>query len=545
MTSNLQLRECILTKEEGKSFGFFLRIEKDKAGHLIRSVEKNGPAFLSGLKDGDRLLRVDGLFVDEREHIEVVELIKASGNSVTLLILDEASYENAKKRGQNLSELKPNHSTCQSMMNGVASSKLQPRLCYLMKEKNTYGFSLKTIQGIKGIFLSNLVPNGAAVKAGVQENDRIIEVNGENVENGTHEQIANKVKNSGDRVLFLLADKDTEEYYHKKKLKLNMETATLKLLPLNPRIVELKKGSDGYGFYLREEHYRKGHFIKNIETGSPAEKAGLKDNDRVLAVNGESVEELQHEGVVEKIRLGGEKASLLVVDKETDELYTLAGISPFLYEQEIQHLVKSSAHSVTAASIQAQMAAPTLTPQDNGAVNYKPKLCTLVKGPNGYGFHLNAIKNVPGQYIKEVVKGSPADISGLKDEDVLVEVNEVNVEMQFYEDVVMRIREAGPRLTLLVTSRDAYEYFKALNIHITSAMANPVTKFTESPSYTKESPAEREKSSLISTESPAYTKEPQAEPEKFSNNSSNRVSSSSCSLFEEATQKEEEEDTQM
>ncbi|XP_030059617.1 Na(+)/H(+) exchange regulatory cofactor NHE-RF3 isoform X2 [Microcaecilia unicolor] len=545
MTSNLQPRECILTKEEGKSFGFFLRIEKGKVGHLIRSVEKNGPACKSGLKDGDRLLRVDGLFVDEKEHAEVVELIKTSGNSVSLLVLDEASYENEKKREKNLSELKPNQSTGQSMMNGVTSSNLQPRLCYLMKEKNTYGFSLKTTQGIKGIFLSNLVPNGAAVKAGVHENDRIIEVNGVNVENDTHEQVGNKVKNSGDHVLFLLTDKETEEYYHKKKLKLNAENATLELLPLKPRTVELKKGSDGYGFYLREEHDRKGQFIKNIEAGSPAKKAGLKDNDRVVAVNGESVEELQHEDVVEKIRLGGEKASLLVVDKETDEMYMLAGISPFLYKREIHRVVKTGAPSVTAVSFQAQVAAPTLTPQDSGAVKYKPKLCTLVKGSNGYGFHLNAIKNVPGQYIKEVVKGGPADISGLEDEDVLVEVNGVNVEMQFYEDVVKRIQEAGPRLTLLVASKDAYEYLKAQNSHITSAMANPVTKFAEPPSYTKESPAEPEKSTLKSTESPTHTKKPQTEPEKFYPKSNNKVSSPPCPLSEEAAQKEEEDDTHM
>ncbi|XP_029434211.1 Na(+)/H(+) exchange regulatory cofactor NHE-RF3 [Rhinatrema bivittatum] len=524
MASALQPRECIVTKEDGKTFGFFLRIEKNKVGHLIRSVEKNGPACKAGLKDGDRVLRVDGLFVDEKEHVEVVELIKASGNSVNLLVLDEASYENAKKRGDKLSELDLNQPARQPVMNGGTSFIPQPRLCYLTKEKNTYGFSLKTTQGLKGTFLSNLAPQGAAVKAGVQEEDRIIEVNGENVENCTHEQIAVKVKSSGDTVLFLLADKETEEHYSKRKMKLSADTATLKLLPLKPRTVEMKKGSDGYGFYLREDHDRKGQFIKNIEAGSPAEKAAIKDNDRVVAVNGESVEELQHEDVVEKIRLSGGKVSLLLVDKETDELYTLAGISPCLYGREIQQAVRTDAPEVTAVLIQTPVAAAALTPQVKDVVDYKPKLCSLVKGSTGYGFHLNAVKHIPGQYIKEVVKGGPADVAGLEDEDVLVEVNGMNVEMQFYEDVVMRIQEAGPRLTLLVASKEAYEYFKAQNIRITSAMANPVTESTDPPSYTEVALAKPENSSPMPR---------------------TRASSSSCSSSSEVVQKEEEDDTRM
>lgn len=49
----------------------------------------------------------------------------------------------------------------------------------------------------------------------------------------------------------------------------------------------------------------------------------MKHNDLVVAVNGESVESLDHDSVVEMIRKGGEQTSLLVVDKETDNIYRL------------------------------------------------------------------------------------------------------------------------------------------------------------------------------------------------------------------------------
>lgn len=36
-------------------------------------------------------------------------------------------------------------------------------------------------------------------------------------------------------------------------------------------------------------------------------------------------------------------------------------------------------------------------------VNHKPRICKMVKGPNGFGFSLNMIKNKPGLFISEVL----------------------------------------------------------------------------------------------------------------------------------------------
>lgn len=49
----------------------------------------------------------------------------------------------------------------------------------------------------------------------------------------------------------------------------------------------------------------------------------MKANDLVIAVNGEPVESLNHDSVVEMIRKSGDRTSLLVVDKETDSIYRL------------------------------------------------------------------------------------------------------------------------------------------------------------------------------------------------------------------------------
>ncbi|XP_061264781.1 Na(+)/H(+) exchange regulatory cofactor NHE-RF3 isoform X2 [Bos javanicus] len=402
MASTFNPRECKLTKQEGNSYGFFLRIEKDTDGHLVRVIEKGSPAEKAGLQDGDRVLRINGVFVDKEEHMQVVDLVRKSGNSVTLLVLDGDSYEKAMKKQVDLKALgqsqEPslNDKKAPSVMNGGAQMWMQPRLCYLVKEGGSYGFSLKTVQGKNGVYMTDIKPQGVAMKAGVLADDHLIEVNGENVEDASHEEVVEKVKKSGSRVTFLLVDKETDKHHSEQKIKVKRETASLKLLPCQPRVVEMKKGNNGYGFYLRESPEQKGQIIKDIDPKSPAEKAGLKNNDLVVAVNGKSVESLDHDSVVEMIRKGGDQTSLLVVDKETDNIYKL------------------------------------------------------------------------------VQKGGPADLAGLEDEDVIIEVNGVNMLDESYEKVVDRIQSSGKTVTLLVCGKKAYDYFQAKKIPIVSSMADPL-----------------------------------------------------------------------
>ncbi|XP_063812779.1 Na(+)/H(+) exchange regulatory cofactor NHE-RF3 [Pseudophryne corroboree] len=490
MSSNVTPRELTVTKQDGKGYGFFLRVEKDEVGHLVRSVENGSVADKAGLKDGDRVLKVNGVFVDDKEHPEVVNLIVSSGNTVSLSILDEASYLNAKKNGSDLSGNK-------TAPPAEAAAAI-PTLCYLVKDKGSFGFSLKTLKGTSGVYL-NTTPGGPAAKSGIQQGDRIIEVNGKNIEGNSYDQVVTQIKESGDSVMFLVVDKATDNSFQQKKTKITADQASVRLLPNPPRTVEMTKNPDGYGFYLRQEKVRKGHFIVDIDPKSPAEKANLKDYDRIVAINGECAEQMQHEQVVEAIRKGGNKTTLLVADKATDELYAKAGLSPFIYlkQSEVPTPVKEAPKPtetpatqpapVPAPAAAAPAAAPAASPAASAPTsspdpNHKPRLCRVKKGSAGFGFNLNAIKEVPGQYLKQVGKGGPADVAGIKEDDILVEVNGVNVMEEAYDDVVMRIKQAGAEITLLVVSPDAHEHFKAQNIQITASMADPLPKAESTPS---------------------------------------------------------------
>lgn len=64
-------RLCVLKREEGESYGFHLRVERGRHGHIIRNVVLGGVAGCSGLQDGDRLLEVNNCYVDGVPHPEV------------------------------------------------------------------------------------------------------------------------------------------------------------------------------------------------------------------------------------------------------------------------------------------------------------------------------------------------------------------------------------------------------------------------------------------------------------------------------------------
>lgn len=103
--------------------------------------------------------------------------------------------------------------------------------------------------GPPGIFVKEVSPGGIAHKAGVKANDRLVEINGENIEGCSHNQVVDKVNTAGNRIVFLLVDEEADEYYKNKKIKACF--ATIKYLPHKPRIIELTKGSEGFGFLLR------------------------------------------------------------------------------------------------------------------------------------------------------------------------------------------------------------------------------------------------------------------------------------------------------
>ncbi|XP_075765874.1 Na(+)/H(+) exchange regulatory cofactor NHE-RF4 isoform X2 [Pelodiscus sinensis] len=363
-------RFCLLTKGNGESFGFCLHQEVGNPGHIVRQVECGGMAQRRGLQDGDRILEVNGEYVDNMEHFRVVQKIKASGDQVAVAVLDGRAYEVAKALDKNLAELLPHRAG--------------PRLCHVVRDKTGFGFRVSAPEGVKGTFRLAVTTGSPADRAGVPPDSWLLELNGASVRNYTYTQLTRKLKHSGGKVTLLVIDDESEEFYRLQGVRVIAAMADATTLPFKARKLHMVKGPDGYGFLLKEEKCssgRTGQFLSEVDAGLPADKAGMKEGDRILAVNGEDVEKLGHQEVVDRIRAGGNQVTLLVIDPEGDKFYSSMGLSPLLFSEEGPPLPTD----------------PTcpITPQGNSAPASTPCLCLPDRGPEGRGFQQQIVTDEP------------------------------------------------------------------------------------------------------------------------------------------------------
>ncbi|EDW60710.1 Na(+)/H(+) exchange regulatory cofactor NHE-RF1 [Drosophila virilis] len=78
----------IVKRPDFDGYGFNLHSEKVKPGQFIGKVDANSPAEAAGLKEGDRILEVNGVSIGSETHKQVVARIKAIANEVRLLLID-------------------------------------------------------------------------------------------------------------------------------------------------------------------------------------------------------------------------------------------------------------------------------------------------------------------------------------------------------------------------------------------------------------------------------------------------------------------------
>lgn len=83
---------------------------------------------------------------------------------------------------------------------------------------------------------------------------------------------------------------------------------------------------------------------------------------------------------------------------------------------------------------------------------FEARLCQVSKRDDfdGYGFNLHAEKGRPGQYIGKVDESSPAESSGLRQGDRIIEVNGINIGSETHKQVVERIKSVQDHTKLLV-----------------------------------------------------------------------------------------------
>lgn len=78
----------VIKREDFSGYGFHLHAEKGKPGQFIGKVDPDSPAEEAGLRQGDRIMEVNNVPINQETHKEVVERIKALEQEVRLMVLD-------------------------------------------------------------------------------------------------------------------------------------------------------------------------------------------------------------------------------------------------------------------------------------------------------------------------------------------------------------------------------------------------------------------------------------------------------------------------
>lgn len=114
--------------------------------------------------------------------------------------------------------------------------------------------SVSSSLGQPGMFIKLVTPGGVAQNAGLSVNDRLVEINGENIEGLSHVQVVDMIQKAGNSLMLLVVDEKADEYYKKKSKKIGPWLASVKHLPHKPRIAYMRKGPEGFGLTLANEN---------------------------------------------------------------------------------------------------------------------------------------------------------------------------------------------------------------------------------------------------------------------------------------------------
>ncbi|KAL4648576.1 Na(+)/H(+) exchange regulatory cofactor NHE-RF2-like [Arapaima gigas] len=274
------------------------------------------------------------------------------------------------------------------------AAELQPRLCCLTRGPAGYGFHLHGEKGRTGQYIRRVEPNSPAEAAGLRAGDRVIEVNGENVERESHQQVVQRIRAMEHETRLLVVDPVMDEHMRRLRLagsgpnnghvSLGQPSAGSPCPPSTkisedpeslserhyPRLCRLVKGEEGYGFNLHSDKRRTGQYVRSVDPSSPAERAGLQPKDRLIEVNGVNIEHLKHAEVVAIIKRGGDETQLLVVDPETDEYFKKQGITP-----TESHIKGFQAPSVTNSSWKSR-------PSSSSASQSSQSTCSELSSPD-------------------------------------------------------------------------------------------------------------------------------------------------------------------
>ncbi|KAF9808753.1 hypothetical protein SFRURICE_016270 [Spodoptera frugiperda] len=304
------------------------------------------------------------------------------------------------------------------------------------------------------IYVTKLIPGGAAAASQLQINDAILQVNDTNVDNVTHAEAVDALKKAGNTVRLKIRRRATEDTSNVLQVTKPEESVE----------IELVKGGSGLGFSiaggLGNQHIPgdNGIYVTKIMAGGAAHRDGrLRVGDKLLMVKNTShgdvnLDNVTHEDAVAALKATGERVLLVLVPGPRH-----GQPSPRT----------SRANTPTRMTIEntetASSTANSLRREDVTDSNEESRVVELEKGPQGLGFNIVGGEDGHGIYVSFLLAGGPAERSGqLRRGDRLLAVNDVDITHATHEQAAKALKSTGQNVKLTVVYRpQEYNKFEA------------------------------------------------------------------------------------
>ncbi|XP_071082355.1 putative PDZ domain-containing protein PDZK1P1 [Haliotis cracherodii] len=536
----LKPRHVVLVKQPGVvCFGFNITATRSEPYRYTGIVVDNSLAKQAGLRSGDRVHEINGVSVDGLPLPDVQAMVAQVKGRVELLVADPMTDQLYRDNNEAIRgglpetiyiQVPPDEHPGQPQLtngsseieaevvdadtflgddgdipppitgyqsNGVNHSESSPfkaRLCTIKKwpDYQGFGFVLHGDKDEPGQNIGKVESGSPAEAAGLRQGDRVVEVNGVNVESEFQQQVVGRIANgpTPGQATILVVDPDALRFFRGHSMSVHgsmvdierIETPPRALVPATTgnakvRLCHVKKWPDftGYGFILHGERGVPGTFITNIDAGSPAEVAGLRDGDKIIEINGVNVEGEEQPGAIRYIQIGVDgnvnETRLLVVDPESERYFRRQNIQISGSMADVVYLTNPDRE----IPVPAPVPAPMIQSQSaNNSSGYRARLCHLKKWQtfDGYGFYLQSEEGVRGIFIGKVDPDSPAEAAGLRRNDRIIEVNGANVENDTQNELVEKVVAVPQETRLLVVDRETYDHFLECGVLVNGNMTD-------------------------------------------------------------------------
>ncbi|XP_058035021.1 protein scribble homolog isoform X11 [Ahaetulla prasina] len=349
-TPTERLSACLVRNERGLGFSIAggkgsTPYRPGDTGIFISRIADGGAAHREGtLQVGDRVILINGVDMTEARHDQAVALLTASPPTIALLVEREATPQEKDlpvglrgpqapsppplpPQGNTLLEEAAACPTRSQLPEGTDSQYPTEEVC-LVKAGGPLGLSIVGGSdhsshpfGIHepGVFISKVILHGLASRSGLRVGDRILEVNGIDLRQATHQEAVSALLSS-DPELRMVVRRDPPPP--------GMEEICIEKRPGEKLGISIRGGAKGHAgnpFDPTDE----GIFISKVSSAGAAARDGrLRMGLRILEVNQQSLLGMTHAEAVQVLRSVGDQLLVLVCEGFDSKAMAALEMSP-------------------------------------------------------------------------------------------------------------------------------------------------------------------------------------------------------------------------